>query len=133
VLYRVVSGDVRVDAAITDVRQKSGLADYGGELQVDQQVQITDGLNGPAQDEPGTVQATPFRFTVPCAATASTTTGGTCSLSSTFDAIVPGSVVAGARAIWELGQVQVRDGGADGLASTAGDNTMFERQGVFVP
>jgi hypothetical protein len=133
VLYRVVSGDVRVDAAITDVRQKSGLTDYGGELQVDQQVQITDGLNGPAQDEPGTVQATPFRFTVPCAATASTTTGGTCSLSSTFDAIVPGSVVAGARAIWELGQVQVRDGGADGLASTAGDNTMFERQGVFVP
>jgi hypothetical protein len=70
---------------------------------------------------------------VPCTATAATTTGGSCSLSSTFDAILPGSVVAGARAIWELGQVHVFDGGADGLASTTGDNTVFERQGLFVP
>jgi hypothetical protein len=42
-------------------------------------------------------------------------------------------VTGGGRAIWELGQVQVLDGGADGLASTPGDNTVFERQGVFVP
>jgi hypothetical protein len=133
VLYRVVPGDVRVDASITDVRMKGTLTDYAGELQVDQQVQITDGFNGPGQDEPGTVQATPFNLTVPCAATASATTGGSCALSSTFDAIVPGSVAGGGRAIWELGQVQVLDGGVDGLVSTAADNTVFERQGVFVP
>jgi hypothetical protein len=133
VLYRVMPGDVRVDASISDVRQKSGLTDYSGELQVDQQVQTTDGFNGPAQDEPGTVQTAPFRFTVPCAATAASTAGSTCSLSSTFNALVPGSVTGGGRAIWELGQVQVLDGGADGLASTPGDNTVFERQGVFVP
>jgi hypothetical protein len=42
-------------------------------------------------------------------------------------------VVESGRSIWELGQVQVFDGGADGLASTPGDNTVFERQGVFVP
>jgi hypothetical protein len=46
---------------------------------------------------------------------------------------VPGAVVEGGRSIWELGQVQVFDGGADGLASTAGDNTLFEREGIFVP
>jgi hypothetical protein len=41
-------------------------------------------------------------------------------------------VAEGERAIWQLGQIQVRDGGADGVAATAG-NTPFAVQGVFVP
>ena len=36
------------------------------------------------------------------------------------------------RAIWELGQVRVFDGGPDGDADTA-DNSLFAVQGVFVP
>ena len=36
------------------------------------------------------------------------------------------------RAIWQLGQVQVLDGGADGVASTT-PNTVFAEQGIFVP
>jgi len=31
-----------------------------------------------------------------------------------------------------VGQVVVNDGGSDGLVST-GPNTVFERQGVFIP
>ena len=46
------------------------------------------------------------------------------------NALVPGAVVAGDRAIWELGQVKVYDGGADGLAATQ-PNTLFADQGVF--
>jgi hypothetical protein len=142
VRYRVVAGDpgtpaneadVRVDASVTDVRQQGTLADYGGELLVEQVVQITDRFNGPAQNESGTVQASPYLFAVPCAATTSTTVGGTCSLSSTFNAILPGSVVEGGRSIWELGETLVFDGGADGIGSTTGDNTLFETQGIFVP
>jgi hypothetical protein len=38
-----------------------------------------------------------------------------------------------ARAIWEVADVQVFDGGPDGFASTTGDNTLFMRQGVFAP
>src|SRR5439155_19978076 len=142
ILYRVVAddpntpaneADVRADTSITDVRRQGTLADYTGELRVEQLVQITDGLNGPAQNEPGTVQATAYGFTVPCASTSSTTVGGTCSLASTFNAILPGSVVDGVRAIWELADVRVFDGGADAQASTTGDNTLFERQGIFVP
>ena len=34
--------------------------------------------------------------------------------------------------MWELGQVQVADGGADGDAATE-PNTIFAVQGVFVP
>jgi hypothetical protein len=142
VLYRVVAddpntpaneADVKVDTSITDVRHQGTLADYTGELRVEQLVQITDHQNGPAQNEPGTVQPTPYGFTVPCASTSSTTVGSTCSLASTFNAILPGSVVDGNRAIWELADVRMFDGGPDAQASTTGDNTLFERQGVFVP
>ena len=36
------------------------------------------------------------------------------------------------RSIWQLGQIEVQDGGADGLAATA-PNEVFARQGIFVP
>ena len=45
---------------------------------------------------------------------------------------MPGVVAERARAIWELGQVEVRDGGPDGDADTP-DNAVFARQGIFVP
>jgi hypothetical protein len=41
-------------------------------------------------------------------------------------------VVAGQRAIWQLGAVQVYDGGASGVAG-APDATLFMDQGIFVP
>jgi hypothetical protein len=96
-------------------------------------VQITDKLNGSSQQESATVQASPFRFAVPCAATSVATVGGTCALQSTFNAVVPGVVAAGRRAVWELGDVRVLDGGPDDLAGTPSGNALFARQGVFVP
>ena len=122
--------DVRVAMSLTDVRNQNNLSDYTGQLQVNQGVRITDRHGGPSISE--TLQDTAFPMTAPCAATASTTIGATCSVSSTFNAIVPGVVVEGKRAIWQLGQVEVFDGGADGLASTS-PNAVFARQGIFVP
>jgi hypothetical protein len=51
---------------------------------------------------------------------------------TTADGVVPGAAVERRRAIWEVGQVELLDGGSDGVASTPG-NTVFARQGVFVP
>ncbi len=133
VRYGVLVGDVSVKVSVTDVRRQGTLADYSGELSVAQMVQITDRLNGPSQLEPATAQLNPFRFAIACAATAGTSVGGTCSLQSTFNAIAPGAVVEGKRAIWELNGVDVFDGGADEQAATTNDNTHFLRQGVFVP
>jgi hypothetical protein len=45
---------------------------------------------------------------------------------------MPGAVIETQRSIWELGDMQVFDGGPDGIASTS-PNTLFARQGVFVP
>ena len=75
---------------------------------------------------------TEFPVTVPCAASASTTTGSTCAVTTTANTLVPGAASVGKRAVWELGQVKVFDGGPDGLASTQ-PNTLFADQGVFVP
>jgi hypothetical protein len=125
--------DVQVSASLTDVRKQSDLSDYTGELRFETFVQITDRFNGSSQSEPATTETNPFPFTVPCASTSSTTIGGACTLSSSFNAILPGSVVEGKRAIWELNEIDVYDGGADGQANTTFDNTLFARQGVFVP
>jgi hypothetical protein len=124
--------DVPVGAKITDVRDKADLSDYTGELEARLTLQITDTSSGVSGSDPATAVDAPLRITIPCSAT-SGTSGSTCSIATTADAVVPGVVPEGRRSIWELGQVEVFDGGADGLASSTGDNSPFERQGLFVP
>jgi len=51
---------------------------------------------------------------------------------TTANALFPGVVSAGKRSVWQLGPVEVYDGGTDGVASTDG-NTLFLTQGVFAP
>ena len=58
--------------------------------------------------------------------------GSTCGVVTSLDAIVPGAINEGQRSIWQMGQVQVSDGGEDGNTATA-PNTVFARQGIFVP
>ena len=64
--------------------------------------------------------------------TGRTGTGSECSVDTTADAVVPGIIDEGARAVLQLGQVTVADGGPDGLAATE-PNGVFAVQGIFVP
>jgi hypothetical protein len=120
--------DLRMNVSVTGVLIKAVLTPYNGELSVDAGVRITDRNNtpGPSGPGPGTVQDTSFPVTAPCSA-------GTCLLATSANAVMPGSVLEGKRAIWQLDQVQAYDGGADGLASTTADNTLFMVEGVFTP
>ncbi len=123
--------DARFRVDMTDVRNKTGLADYTGQLQLETTIRITDRDNGPS--EVATAQDSPFRVTVPCTATGDTTVGSTCSVNTTADAVLgAGAIKEGKRSIWQLGQVRINDGGADGLAATA-PNGLFAVQGVLVP
>lgn len=122
VLLAVMPGDVRESVSLTDVRNHGNLDDYTGNLQQTAAVRITDRVNGPGDDQ-ATVQDLPFGATVPCGATADPAVGATCSLATTYNALTPGTVAAGDRAIWQLGQVQLLD--ATGVP--------FASQGVFVP
>ena len=135
--------EVDIGAAITDVRcagdgggcaasNDAGGRDYAGELQVMYELRITDRFSGEGGGTPATVTDTAFPVTMVCAGTAATSIGGTCEVSTTANAVLPGSVQSLYRSIWEIGRVQVFDGGSDGVAETAG-NTLFAAQGIFVP
>ncbi len=127
----VDDADVNFSFNLTDVRHQGGtLADYTGELEATTVVRVTDRVGGPA-NEPATVADVVFPVTVPCTATA-TAPGATCAVATSFDALVPGTVPEGKRTIWQLEQVRVDDGGADGDVDTT-PNTLFAVQGIFTP
>jgi hypothetical protein len=54
-------------------------------------------------------------------------------VTTSVDAVTPGAIKEGERAIWALDKARVFDGGPDGDADTASGNTQFLTQGVFVP
>jgi hypothetical protein len=123
--------DVSIQLSVTDVRNRSDLSDYTGELQLTTGLRLTDRDNG-GINPAGTVADAPFTAAAPCQATSLSTTGSTCSLATTADALIPGTVKEGLRSIWQLGQIQVTDGGPDGVAATT-PNSVFLRQGIFTP
>ncbi len=133
--------NVRYTVSITDVRCKPGARPAGPPTPPAAPTTRARCRPGPACGSPtattaprevGTGQDTSFAVTVPCTGTAGTGVGSTCSIDTTADAVLPGVVKEIRRSIWQLGQVQVFDGGADGVVST-NPNTLFAVQGVFVP
>jgi hypothetical protein len=125
--------DVKITGSLADVRNRdTNRTDYTGELQGRVTLRVTDKRNGPAQDEAATMVDTPFSFTIQCADNGDPASGGSCSTSTTANAVVPGALGTNTRAIWELGQIEVLDGGSDGDVDTA-PNTVFARQGIFLP
>ena len=113
--------DVSFTATMTDVRLKSSLADYEGQLQLHVPLRITDFANGlnpsaPKEDK-ATTQPAALDIVVPCVATPAVAIGSACAITTTADTIAPGAVLEGKRAIWETDQIEVRDGGSSGAAA----------------
>ena len=123
--------DVRLNLSVTDVRKRfEPAADYVGEMQGAFTLRMTDRNNS---DESGTLRDMPFLFDFSCLETPDPGIGSNCTASTTADSLVPGTAVEGKRTIWEVGQIRVFDGGEDGFMQTQADNTLFLRQGIFVP
>jgi TolB protein len=131
---RVVPGDVQIDAHLNDVFNKS-LNDYTGSLRASVPLRITDKDNTPSPGGPGAATTVPFQygFDIPCTPDPATNIGSDCSISTTADTLVPGTIKERLRTIWQIGRVRVDDAGPDGNPDTAADNTVFAVQGVFVP
>jgi Tol biopolymer transport system component len=130
---RALTGDARVVANVNDVAN-GDLTDYTGELRINLPMRITDRNSPSAASVSPAASTLPFALgiDVPCAADAGPA-GSTCAIDTTVDAIVAGAVADGLRTVWQMGQVRVFDGGADGEGSTTGDNTLFLTQGIFIP
>jgi hypothetical protein len=125
------NADVVLDFAMDDVFTKT-LADYTGELRTRVRLQITDKdlADGPGA---GTTIPIPLELNASCTAVPDPQEGSTCSEITTADALAPGAVKEGDRAVWQLGSVEVYDGGADGDVHTPAGDTLFATQGIFVP
>jgi hypothetical protein len=132
--------DGKVSVSLTDIRcvalgpgcSAGALADYTDDLRLVAPLQITDKNSYGAGA--ATARSFALRANVPCTATADTSTGSICSLTTTLDGIFGnGAVVEQKRATWEITNVNVFDGGADGVASTDGDNRLFAEPGLFFP
>ena len=111
-----------------------GQSDYTGELEVTADMRITDRNNAPAPgggSEAATVIDSTLAFAAPCVATAGVA-GATCALSTSANAISPGLIRDTKRTLIEMSQLQVHDGGSDGLVATE-PNAVFAVQGIFVP
>jgi len=126
--------DVTITLFSDDVFTKS-LEDYAGELRASIALRITDRRNTPSPGgrNAGTVSDLAIHMTAPCAPVSDPLEGSACAATTTVDALIPGAVKEGSRSVWELDRVRVYDGGADGVGDTAGDNTLFATQGVFIP
>jgi hypothetical protein len=128
---------VKIEISITDVRNLSDQAAYQGQLDFPLSVRITDNHSGGAGLTPATVQEqdyfhNPMHVRIPCAATSDPNIGSTCSVQTSIKGAF-GFPVGGSRAMWELNQIAVYDGGPDGAVSSLDDNTPLAVQGVFVP
>jgi hypothetical protein len=126
--------DVRLEVSQTDVRANlvAGRPDYTGELLAELPLRVTDMFNSDGPGGAATVMDFRLRAVVPCADNGDPNDGGACDTSTTANALAAGAVRESRRAIWELGQVRVFDGGADGVALTE-PNAQFLKQGLFVP
>jgi TolB protein len=127
--------DVNLRLELTNVMRSSGSSEYTGEVRARATVRVTDRKGSVAPDRiSSTFQDFEFEFDAPCVPTPATPGRSTCSVNTTLDAQFPGSTPEGTRAVWELDQVAVLDGGFDGNPDTEiARNNVFAVQGVFIP
>ena len=110
----------------------NGLANYTGELRAEVPLQITDKDNTPHPGGPGAATTQEFTFDIDatCAVVSDPSPHSECQTTTTADALIPGSIKEGRRSIWQLGQVIVYDGGADGDTATAPQHGVRPAGGV---
>ncbi len=98
-------------------------------------MRITDKDNTPHPGGPGaaTTTAIPLDVIAACTPVADPREGSTCAATTTADALAPGTVKEGRRTIWQLGRVELYDGGLDEDADTPAGDTLFATQGLFIP
>jgi subtilisin len=95
-------------------------------------IRITDTYNEPGGDRAGTVVDLGFPIPIDCLATASTSLGSSCGVNTSANALAPGVVRPGHKAVWQLGEIQVLDSGPDGTRGNADDERVAV-QGIFLP
>lgn len=127
--------DVAVTASLTDVQAAGD--DYApsatepdAELRVSWR--LSDSFNDPSGSDPATVEDLTFRAPLDCAPTPDPTTGSTCSVNSSADGLVPGTIREGGGSVVQAARMRLADAGTNGTLGDSDDRD-FAQQGVYVP
>jgi hypothetical protein len=83
------------------------LGDYSSFVRVAMDFQITD--RATAAGTAATIKLVALTTNVPCTATADTTVGSNCQVTTDLNSIVPGAIVPGKRASWVLTEAAIYD------------------------
>jgi hypothetical protein len=128
--------DVAISMTASDVRAIAGGGDYapnasGADVTLVERWRLSD-INNGGSGAPATTVDFDFPVGVNCATSADPTRGSTCSVSTTADAVTPGSIVEGKDMVVQAFRVRVNDSGANGARGDT-DDRAFTQQGIFVP
>jgi hypothetical protein len=128
--------DFSIDATITDVHAGSPNGpDYdpnaGADMTLITRLRITDLASGTSGTDPATTTDTDFSAPVSCAPTAGQA-GSNCSVHTSADALIPGTVGEGRQSVLQAFRVRVNDSGPNGVRAD-GDDRLFEQEGAFIP
>jgi hypothetical protein len=94
-------------------------------------VRITDSLNGSSGNDAATAIDIAFPVPLDCFPRAGGGQGS-CGMNTTANALAPGVVQNGKAAVWQIGEVELKDSGPDGVRGNS-DDELFATQGVFLP
>jgi hypothetical protein len=129
--------DLGIGVSISDVRALDLLSDYdpnasGPDMTMVARWRLTDSFNGASASDPGTVSDTDYPVPISCTATADPTVGSDCTLASSANAVLPGTVKEGKHMVIEVFRARLNDAGADGVVGNA-DDRRIAMQGIYIP
>jgi hypothetical protein len=117
--------DCLANADLTEVARLPGGSPGQG-------IRMTDRYNGYANELAATVADSGFPVPMDCLPTTDATIGSTCGVNTSANALVPGAIIDGSNAIWQLGEIQVLDSGPDGVRGNSDDQPVAV-QGIYLP
>ena len=127
--------DVTISASLSDV-QAAG-ADYapdpsGPDAELRARLRLSDGFNGSSGKGPGTTQDYLLLAPMQCTATADPARGSDCSVATSADSLVPGSINEGGASVVQAFRIRLADSGQDATLGDSDDQD-FAQEGIYVP
>jgi hypothetical protein len=129
--------DLALVVNATDVRNSQSGADYdpapaGADVTIAPILRLSDTLNGAFLTASATTSDFAFPFVVSCTPTADPGTGSSCSANTSADAVTPGAIKEGKKAVLSANRFWLTDSGLNGTRGD-GDDRTFAQQGLYVP
>jgi hypothetical protein len=124
--------DLGIALDLNDVRDRQTGGDYvpngaGPDVTLVAKLRLSDSNNGP---DPATLIDFDYSVGAECVGTADPVAGSTCSLATTADSLVPGTIVEGKRTVLQTFRIRVNDSGTNGVPG-GGDDRVFAQQGIY--